>query len=57
MKKESAPNFIDNTWGTDLPSMQLIRNAWVIPLKDKKGITIGNTFPKSSQESNLTKHW
>ena len=57
MKKESAPNFIDNTWGTDLASMQLIRNAWVIPLKDKKGITIGNTFPKSSQESNLTKHW
>ena len=50
-------NFIDNTWGTELASMQLIRNAWVIPLKDKKGITIANTFPKRSQVSNLTKHW
>ena len=26
--------------------------AWVIPLKDKKGITITNTFPKILKESN-----
>ena len=26
--------------------------AWVIPLKDKKGITITNTFQKFSNESN-----
>ena len=42
--------------------MQLCRNpdfidvyskhAWAIPLKDKKGITITNAFPKISDESN-----
>ena len=39
--------------------MQLISNfnrkfryAWVVPLKDKKGITITNTFQKNLKESN-----
>ena len=33
--------------------------AWVIPLKDKKGITITNAFPKILEESNcyLNKIW
>ena len=28
------------------------KNAWVIPSKDKKGITITNTFQKTLDESN-----
>ena len=33
--------------------------AWVIPLKDKKGITVTNTFKKILDESNrkLNKTW
>ena len=27
------------------------KHAWVIPLKDKKGITITNTFPNNLKES------
>ena len=30
------------------------KNAWVIPLKDKKGITITNAFQKMLIESNRT---
>ena len=29
-----------------------IKYAWVVPLKDKKGITITNAFPKNINESN-----
>ena len=29
--------------------------AWVVPLKDKKGITITNTFQKVLEESNSSK--
>ena len=52
-------------WGADLADMQLIRfrfllcvidifskYAWVILLKDKKGITITNTFRKILKGSN-----
>ena len=60
--------FIDNIWGANSADMQLISKfdkgfrlcvidiysnyAWVIPLKDKKGITITNAFQKNSNESN-----
>ena len=55
-------SFRDNTWGADLPDMQLLskfnkgfrfllcvidvfsKYAWVIPLKDKKGVSIVNAF-------------
>ena len=30
--------------------------AWIIPLKDKKGITITNTFQKRLKESNHKAH-
>ena len=55
--------FIDNIWGANSADMQLISKfdkgfrlcvidiysnyAWVIPLKDKKGITITNAFQKN----------
>ena len=43
--------FIDNIWCTDLADMQLIskfnwKYAWIIPLKDRKGITITTAFQK-----------
>ena len=44
-------SFKDNIWGVDLADMQLIskyseriRYAFVVPLKDEKGITIANAF-------------
>ena len=59
--------FIDNIWGADLGNMQLIsefnkelnccvidiysKQAWVIPLTVKKGITITNAFQKILDES------
>ena len=42
-----------NIWGVDLADMQLISKynkgirylyAWVVPLKDKKGVSIANAF-------------
>ena len=27
------------------------KNAWIVPLKDKKGITTTNTFPKTLDKS------
>ena len=61
-KKKAQSPFIDNIWVADLADMQLISNkgirfllcvihifskyAWVIPLKDRKVITITNTFQK-----------
>ena len=68
-KRKVQSPFIDNTWGTYLPDMQLIskfnkgfrfllcvtdiysKYAWVIPLKDKKCITITNAFQKILSES------
>ena len=50
-------SFKDNIWGADLADMQLISKfnketrfllcvIDIVPLKDKKGITIVNAFPK-----------
>ena len=66
-------SFIDNIWSTDQADMQLIskfdkrirfidnfrKNAWFIPLRDNKGITITNVFQKILKESNrnLNKIW
>ena len=66
-------SFIDNIWSTDRAAMQLIskfdkrirfidifrKNAWFIPLRDKKDITITNVFQKILKESNrnLNKIW
>ena len=62
-KRKVHSPFIDNIWGADLADMQLIskfvcvidfysKYAWVIPLKDKKGITITNVFQILLDESN-----
>ena len=61
-------SFRDNTWGADLPDMQLLskfnkgfrfcvidafsKYAWVIPLKDKKGVSVVNAFHIILKESN-----
>ena len=59
--------FIDNRWGADLEDTQLIskfdngfrfllsvysKYAWIIPLKDKKEVTISNAFQNFLDESN-----
>ena len=60
-KRKVHSPFIDNVWGADLADMQLPgfyyvdiykKYAWVIPSKDKKGITINNAFQKILDESN-----
>ena len=60
-KRKVHSPFIDNVWGADLADMQLLgfyyvdicsKYAWVIPSKDKKGITINNAFQKILDESN-----
>ena len=74
-KRKVHSSFIDNIWDADLADMQLISNfnkgsflcdtdifskyAWVIPLKDKKGITITNALQKILDVSNhkLNKIW
>ena len=57
--------FIDNIWSADLTDMQLISKfnkginfllcafdiLWVVPLKDKKGVTIINAFRKILDDS------
>ena len=58
-RKVHSP-LIDNIWGADLANMQLISKLnkgfrflkFVIPLKDKKGITITNAFQRILKESN-----
>ena len=59
-RKVHSP-FIDNVWGADLADMQLpgfyyvniySKYTCVIPLKDKKGITITNAFQKILDKSN-----
>ena len=60
-ENKSTLNFCRPYLGADLADMQLISNlikefifyySWVIPLKDKKGITITNPFQQISKESN-----
>ena len=53
--------FIDNIWDANLTDVQFISKfnkgirflLWVIPLKNKIGITITNTFQKTLKDSNL----
>ena len=60
-KRKVHPPFIDNIWDANLADMQFISkfnkgirfSLWVIPLKDKIGITITNTFQKILKDSNL----
>ena len=67
--------FEDNIWGADFADMQLIskfrltfllcainifsKYTWVVPLKDKKGVSIVNAFQKilddSKRKPNKTK--
>ena len=52
--------FKDNIWGADLADMQLIsKYAWVVPLKDKNGVSIVNPFQSILIKSNQkpTKIW
>ena len=67
IKRTVYSGFKDNIWGADLADMQLTskfnttfslwvidifsKYAWVVPLKDKKGITITNAFQKILKES------
>ena len=67
-KEKLHSAFIDVIWGADLADIQLIskvykgflscvidiysKYAWVIPLIDKKGITVTNDFQKILNESN-----
>ena len=67
IKSTVYSGFKDNIWGADLADMQLTskfnttfslwvidifsKYAWVVPLKDKKGITITNAFQKILKES------
>ena len=48
--------FIDNIWGANGSLLCVIdifsKYAWVIPLKDKKGITVINAFQNILKESN-----
>ena len=68
-------SFKDSIWNADLADMQLISkfnkgfsfllcvtdiyNAWVVPLKDKRGINIDNAFQKIyvSLDVNQAKNW
>ena len=67
-KRKVYSQFKDNIWGVDLADMQSlsrkgikyllcaidfsIKYAFVIPLKDKKGISIVNAFNKIIKQSN-----
>ena len=61
MKRKNYSSFRDNIWGVDMQSLSkcnrgikylfqaidLFRKyTWVVPLKDKRGITIDNVFQK-----------
>ena len=70
-KRKVYSQFKDNIWGVDLADMQSLsrkgityllcaidlysKYAFVIPLKDKKGISIVNAFNKIIKESNSRK--
>ena len=64
-KRKVYSQFKDNIWGVDLANMQSLsikyllcaidlysKYAFVIPLKDKKGISIVNAFNKIIKQSN-----
>ena len=65
-KKKVYSTFKDNIWGVDLADMQLLskynkgicvidifnKYAWVVPLKDKKGISIVKAFQSILKQSN-----
>ena len=67
-KRKVYSQFKDNIWGIDLADMQSLKNkgikyllcaidlyskyAFVVPLKDKKGISIVNAFNKIIKQSN-----
>ena len=66
-KRKVYSEFKDNIWGADLADMQLIskfnkgflscvidifiKYAWVVPLKDKKGVSTANAFQKNLDDS------
>ena len=57
-KRKVYPRFRDNIWGADLGFRFLLcvidtfsKCAWVVPLKDKKGISIVNAFQKKLDKS------
>ena len=57
-KRKVYPRFWDNIWGADLGFRFLLcvidtfsKYAWVVPLKDKKGISIVNAFQKKLDKS------
>ena len=50
-KRKVYSQFRDNIWGVDLADMQSLKYAFVIPLKDKKGISIVNAFNKIIKQS------
>ena len=70
-KRKVYSAFKDNIWAADLADMQLLSRynkvcslcvtdvfskcAWVVPLKDKKGISIAKTFQIILKESNSRK--
>ena len=63
-KRKVYSRFKDNIWGVDLADMQSLskyllcvidlfsKYAFVVPLKDKKGISIVNAFNKIIKQSN-----
>ena len=66
-KRKAYSAFKDNIWGDDLADMQLLskynkrircvidifsKYAWVVPLKDKKGISIVKAFQSILKQSN-----
>ena len=57
-KRKVYPRFRDNIWGADLGFRFLLcvidtfsKCAWVVPLKDKKGISTVNAFQKKLDKS------
>ena len=63
-KRKAYSTFKDNIWGADLADMQFNKDltkdldfysskyAWVVPLKDKKGVSIVNAFQNILKKSN-----
>ena len=61
-KRKVYSSFRDNIWGADLADLQFrlllcvidifSKYAWVVPLKDKKGVSIVDAFQKILDDSN-----
>ena len=61
-KRTVYSGFKDNIWGADLAHMRFrfllciidifSKYAWVVPLKDKKGVSIVDAFQKNLDDSN-----